>query len=406
MVIAFIIEKEEMKMPTNPYLHIHAFVCFLDIAKPSSILDVGVGNGKIGFIARDYLDVSSQRRYLKKDWDTRIDGIEIFDDCIQDHQRSIYDEIHLGNAFEVIDSLGAYDMIVLGDVLELFEKKAALALLDKCVEHTNEWLIICVALGEEWRQPGLHDNPHERHRSFWNYQEIKPFVYAYEVFNHAPGCYGAFLIKKEDYINFREKKKNLLDIQNQICALSEIRTRYNLTPENISRIDLSRFTKYIADLSHFKYFFDNQFKEHYSLIAHLSTCFNDSLIFDIGTNKGYSALALSYNPSNRIVSYDIVDVKKLNHMDELEHIEYLLGDALADQRLLSSPMIMLDTEHDGVFEQELYRFLRSNRYKGTLFLDDIHLNPAMKEFWGSIQEPKEDITDLGHHSGSGLVVFP
>ena len=53
------------------------------------------------------------------------------------------------------------------------------------------------------------------------------------------------------------------------------------------------------------------------MIAHLSTRFNNSTIFDIGTNKGYSALALSCNPSTRIVSYDItepkVDLTDLGH---------------------------------------------------------------------------------------------
>jgi hypothetical protein len=44
-------------------------------------------------------------------------------------------------------------------------------------------------------------------------------------------------------------------------------------------------------------------------------------------------------------------------------------------------------------------------FKGRLFLDDIHLNPAMKCFWNSISETKADITDIGHWSGSGLVDF-
>jgi hypothetical protein len=66
---------------------------------------------------------------------------------------------------------------------------------------------------------------------------------------------------------------------------------------------------------------------------------------------------------------------------------------------------MLDTYHDGKFEHEFYTFLKANRYKGLLFLDDIHLNEPMKAFWEHIEEPKEDVTDLGYWSGSGLVVF-
>ena len=79
--------------------------------------------------------------------------------------------------------------------------------------------------------------------------------------------------------------------------------------------------------------------------------------------------------------------------------------SLKDERLLSSPLIMLDTNHDGNFENQFFQFLRNNHYDGFLFLDDIHLNDAMIRFWNSITEPKVDLTDIGHFSGSGLVDF-
>ena len=41
-------------------------------------------------------------------------------------------------------------------------------------------------------------------------------------------------------------------------------------------------------------------KEHYKLLAYLSTLFNDTYFIDIGTNYGNSALALSYNNTNKI----------------------------------------------------------------------------------------------------------
>ncbi len=185
----------------------------------------------------------------------------------------------------------------------------------------------------------------------------------------------------------------------------DLRTKYGLTRENISQIDLKSFSKYVANAEHRRYFFDVDFREHYRLIAYLSTLFDDVTIFDIGTNLGYSALALSYNNANKIISYDIVECKELNCAEELSTIEYLIGDVLTDDRLLGSPLIMLDTDHDGVFENRCYRFLKENAYSGLLFLDDIHLFPPMKAFWNSIFEPKQDLTDLGHWSGSGLVDF-
>ena len=66
---------------------------------------------------------------------------------------------------------------------------------------------------------------------------------------------------------------------------------------------------------------------------------------------------------------------------------------------------MLDTAHDWVFEQLLYRTLVAGQYDGLLLLDDIHLNPTMQRFWERIGLEKIDLTPLGHWSGTGLVRF-
>ncbi len=195
-------------MPTSPYAHLYTIVEILSATRPASLLDVGLGNGKIGFIARDLLDVmlGERGKFKKKDWKTKIDGIEIFSDYIQDHQKAIYNEIYIGNAFDVIDTLGKYDMIVLGDVLEHFEKNQAYQFLDKCIAHSNKHLTVCIPLGEKWTQEAIYGNPYERHLSFWSFEEFKPFVCKHEIFKYTPGYYGAFLIKKEDYIDYKIKE--------------------------------------------------------------------------------------------------------------------------------------------------------------------------------------------------------
>ncbi len=392
-------------MPTSPYAHLYHIVTFLAAIEPASILDIGLGNGKYGFLARDLLDVMLGERYRKEDWQIKIDGIEIFSDYIQDHQKAIYDSIYIGNAYDVIDSLGTYDAIILGDVLEHFEKKQACELLDKCMAHCNTHIIVCIPLGEKWTQPEIYGNPYEQHLSFWKFEEFEPFIYKHTIFKYTPGDYGAFLIKKEDYIDYKIKTLNLKNSNATTDRHANIREKYSLTKENIAHIDLARFSKYVANARHLSYFLDVDFKEHYRLIAYLSTLFDQSEIFDIGTNLGYSALALSYNNSNKVISYDIVECKELYQAEDLNDIEYLIGDVLVDKRLLNSPLIMLDTDHNGVFEHKFYTHLKDNNYTGLLFLDDIHLNAPMRDFWNAITESKVDITDLGHWSGSGLVDF-
>ena len=64
---------------------------------------------------------------------------------------------------------------------------------------------------------------------------------------------------------------------------------------------------------------------------------------------------------------------------------------------------MYDTNHDGVHEKLFYEWLIRINYSGIILFDDIHLNREMKYFWESIKHKKEDITHIGHFSGTGVV---
>ena len=190
-------------MPTSPYIHIQTFVDYLLETRPSSLLDIGLGNGKLGFVARDLLDVMLGEHYRREDWQTRIDGVEVFPDYIQGHQPQIYDNIYVGDAWTLLPRLDTYDMIVLGDVLEHFDKQRAWAFLDICMNRTQSHLILNLPLGEAWEQPEIYNNPYEKHRSVWTWAELSPFVWKYKFFEIYPGTYSSMLIRKQDYAAFR-----------------------------------------------------------------------------------------------------------------------------------------------------------------------------------------------------------
>ncbi len=56
-----------------------------------------------------------------------------------------------------------------------------------------------------------------------------------------------------------------------------------------------------------EWFYGQPGTEHHQLLAYLSTMFEGRTIFDIGTHLGDSAHALSYNKSNQVHSFDVVD---------------------------------------------------------------------------------------------------
>jgi predicted O-methyltransferase YrrM len=186
--------------------------------------------------------------------------------------------------------------------------------------------------------------------------------------------------------------------------------------KEIHKIDLSGFKSYHVDPNEF---YGPPGKEHYKLLAYLSTLYKDSIIFDIGTHMGSSSLALSYNPSNTIHTFDIVDklatyagpLKKFNEAPNIvRHYDNLFDPEVQKQYeslLLSAPFLFVDVDpHDGDMEIAIYDYLKSINYPGVIVFDDIHYFEGMRKFWAHVDEQyKYDLTGIGHWSGTGMVIF-
>jgi hypothetical protein len=174
----------------------------------------------------------------------------------------------------------------------------------------------------------------------------------------------------------------------------------------LSSIDLNSLGSLVVEDQFRKYFLDVPGREHYTLLACFSLQFNNAILLDVGTYKGCSALALSYNSNNIVHSFDVECFRNIHKNPS--NIEFHIGNLL-DERYLelvrSSPFIMLGTLHDGVFEKQFHQQLQKIKWNGFLLIDDIFLNDKMKKYWNSIQETKYDISKYGHWSGTGLVCF-
>ena len=155
------------------------------------------------------------------------------------------------------------------------------------------------------------------------------------------------------------------------------------------------------------YFLEASSLNHYRLLCYLSNHFNNETFLDIGTFKGLSALAFSSNRNNQVFSFNVVkDPLDINNYPE--NISFIIDNILKDKYrdlILKSKIILLDTMHDGSFEHTFFNYLNDIRFKGLLLLDDIFLNNEMIAFWNSINIQKEDITRLGHSTGTGAVFF-
>jgi len=207
------------------------------------------------------------------------------------------------------------------------------------------------------------------------------------------------LSKSENIVNFKEYSYPMTDQE----ILEKILTINYYTLDSIDLISENQFIKNMttfATLFHLK-----SGDEHYRLLSYISYLFSNEILVDIGTNNGCSAIALSQNQSNTVMTYDFTFFEETK-LIERDNIVFNVKDILNDLDILNKTrFIFLDANQDGILEKKIYETLIKNNYRGFLVIDDIFLNGEMKSFWNSVDIEKYDLTNKGHNVGTGLIIF-
>ena len=183
----------------------------------------------------------------------------------------------------------------------------------------------------------------------------------------------------------------------------------------------------------------DSFGLHYnSILACLSTYFNDSTIVELGTLYGSGTSALAHNKSNTVYTYDIEQKSEavaLFEKEEFKNVNYIIGNCIegkwADTRqdktdkeiFLSSKIIFMEIDPPdgnvkGKQEDKVLNFLISNKWKGILVCDDIgtewvdefryvgYSTLPIREWWDSIDLPTFKIVyKYSSPSGTGIICF-
>lgn len=162
-------------MPSSASESIPYLIEFVRKNRPnlSTVLDVGVGFGKDGFLLREYYEAKEHHRYQPKDWKLKITGVEIFEPYISDLQRSIYTEIIIGDVFAVLAKLGKFELAILGDVIEHLPKEDGFKLIHELFNHVEDIIIVTP---KGLKEHSDEDNPYEEHKSGWDLKDFKEFT--------------------------------------------------------------------------------------------------------------------------------------------------------------------------------------------------------------------------------------
>ena len=145
----------------------------------------------------------------------------------------------------------------------------------------------------------------------------------------------------------------------------------------------------------------------YPFYSYFSGLVDNTTILEIGTCLGGSAVMMSHNITNKIISYDVVDrlefFKSINR-----NIEFRVGDFMQDSSINYDEvrLISIDAAHDGHSEKNMLEYLENIWEGGLVYMDDIRLIGVA---WDNIDKDRHevfDITEISHGiNGSGLINF-
>ena len=138
-------------MPTSEYRQIPYVLDVIANERPKTVLDVGAGYGKYGFLAREFGDAE------------RVDALDA-----TPPRFAAYDHVWTGD-LRNIDALlppdaPRYDLALFIDVIEHLEKPEGYRLLDALVLRARKVLVTTPWGFRPQEVPGM---PYETHRSGW-----------------------------------------------------------------------------------------------------------------------------------------------------------------------------------------------------------------------------------------------
>jgi 2-polyprenyl-3-methyl-5-hydroxy-6-metoxy-1,4-benzoquinol methylase len=160
-------------MPSSTFAAIGPIMAAIEKIKPTSVLDVGCGNGKYGFLCREYIEYWLQKTPI-------IHGIEGFRPYVKGWRtKKIYDNIEIGNAIDVLikrneklRGIKYYDAVLAIDILEHFNEEDG-KLFIRELKRIGKNVIICTPTIVK-EQGACFGNEYEIHKKQWTPDEIEP----------------------------------------------------------------------------------------------------------------------------------------------------------------------------------------------------------------------------------------
>lgn len=160
-----------MIMPSSDYRTIPFVLSNALRLQPKTVLDVGAGFGKLGFLLREYLE-GWKDRVFPEQWRVRITALEGFERyAALPWYEIVYDTI-IEQDIRTFKPTSMYDLVVFGDVIEHLEKADAQQAVAR-IRAKARAAIISLPIGDGWLgNTVVAGNDLEKHRSSWEIKDV------------------------------------------------------------------------------------------------------------------------------------------------------------------------------------------------------------------------------------------
>lgn len=148
-------------MPSSDPETIPKVLKLVHLISPHSVLDVGCGNGRYGFLFREILDWN-EKRIDKEKWEILIDGIEVERNYITPVHEYIYDHIYIADWLNF--SPNRYDLIFMGDILEHFPEGEWEKALWEATNNSKFTIVVSPNWKGSGEQEEWNGNKYEKHK--------------------------------------------------------------------------------------------------------------------------------------------------------------------------------------------------------------------------------------------------
>lgn len=167
-------------MPFSQSSQLTAIVQYIEQQNPESMLDVGVGMGQYGFLARMNLeninlfeiDGTEGKQRDKSGWRVTIDGIEGFEGYLTPLHEYVYNNMMIGNALDILPGIAdnQYDLVIAIDILEHFTHEQGIEFAAHLKRISRK--AVLVSTPKNFIHQEVEANPYENHRSPWSQQNL------------------------------------------------------------------------------------------------------------------------------------------------------------------------------------------------------------------------------------------